>query len=179
MTDDEKIASIIHSLDVLALGDIHRAASGGSKMGAFILCSCLIDAISGFEKGADTKRGDYIAFVGRRLQSYDGEELYKDLRCKLVHSYSEGGSYSFTEGKPQLHGKVSAGKSIINLEDFISEVTTALRDFSADIKGLDLSLRGKAIQRYDNNSVIGVQTATIELGQGLDGVSTELSSSNQ
>jgi len=62
-------------------------------MGAFILCSCLIDAIAGFRKGCDTDRYDYKGFIYKNMTSYDKEKMYSDLRCKLVHSYSEGGSY--------------------------------------------------------------------------------------
>ena len=103
MSDFAKISTIINSLTCCALGDIKKASSGGSKMGAFILCSCLIDAMAGFVKGADTIHTDFKNFVRDYLPSYRPNELYHDLRCKLVHSYSEGGSYLFTDAKGHLH----------------------------------------------------------------------------
>ncbi len=161
MTDKEKIEVIVNSLTINALGDINHASAGGSKMGAFILSSCLIDAISGFEKGADTTKADYIAFVQKRLPSYDATKLYEDLRCKLVHSYSEGGSYSFVDGKPQLNGNLCGGKTIINLENFVDDITTALSAFTSDIRGADHALRANAIARLDGNGVIRVQTVQL------------------
>ena len=161
MTDDEKIEAIIYSLTTHALGDIRRASEGKSKMGAFILCSCLIDALSGFEKGSDTQGADYISFVGKRLASYNGSDLYKDLRCKLVHSYSEGGSYSFVDAEPQLHGATHGGRIVINLENFIAEVQGALEAFATDIRGADVTLRGKALARLNSNGVIGVGVAQV------------------
>jgi len=86
MTEADKINVIIESLKANALGDIKRASNEGSKMGAFILCSCLIDAMAGFVKGADTTRTDYMIFISNYLTKYDPNSLYTDLRCKLVHT---------------------------------------------------------------------------------------------
>ena len=163
MTDDEKIEKIIDSLSTNALGDIQRASSGGSKMGAFILCSCLIDAISGFEKGSDTTKTDYIAFVGRRLGAYKGEDLYLDLRCKLVHSYSEGGSYLFVDNQNSLHGTLHNNKTLINLENFISDIASALQAFAADIRGADPTLRANALARLNSNRIIGISTQDVKV----------------
>lgn len=38
---------------------------------------------------------------------YDEARLYNDLRCKLVHNSSEGGSYVFTDDKSLLHMRKS------------------------------------------------------------------------
>jgi len=161
MTDDEKIEAIIYSLETHALGDIHRASAGASKIGAFILCSCLIDAISGFEKGSDTNGTDYTKFVGKRLKAYNANNLYRDLRCKLVHSYSEGGSFSFVDGQSDLHGASHGSKTVINLENFIADITAALASFAADIRGADTALRTKALIRLNSNGVIRVGGAQV------------------
>jgi hypothetical protein len=157
MTDDSKLKLIIKSLREYALGDINRASFGGSKMGAFILCSCLIEAIAGFIKGADTNRDNYKAFVRDYLQNYDPEALYTDLRCKLVHSYSEGGSYLFVDAKPHLHLKQNSGRTIINLEDLISDIEKALNKIEGKLLDVrQTQLRKNAIGRFDKNGVIVV-----------------------
>ena len=130
-------------------------------MGAFILCSCLIDAVAGFEKGSDTNKTDYICFVKKHLPNYDAASLYEDLRCKLVHSYSEGGSYLFTDAKPQLHGGFQGNQTVINLEDFVADIASALEAFATDISGNDVLLRSNAIKRYKSNGIIEVAPATV------------------
>ena len=160
--NDVKIKLIIDSLTENALGDIKRASHGGSKMGAFILCSCLIDAIAGFIKGADTNEEDYKDVIKKYLPSYNPKKLYKDLRCKLVHSYSEGGSYLFVDNKPDRHLVEDAGKIIINLENFISDIESALETFNAAL--LDTSnnqLRNAAIRRLDKNGILKVFTSYV------------------
>lgn len=162
---DIKIKLIIDSLTKNALGDIKRASDGGSKMGAFILCSCLIDAVAGFIKGADTKEKDYEAFVKIYLPSYNPTKLYKDLRCKLVHSYSEGGSYLFVDNRPDLHLKVNDSKIIINLENFISDIESALAKFNdALLDHSKTDLRNTAISRLDRNGIIKVSTLPVFFG---------------
>ncbi len=158
MTDDKKIEAIVNALKDNAFGDIQRASAGGSKMGAFILCSCLIDAISGFMKGSDTKGPDYKSFVRKNLTSYDKAKMYTDLRCKLVHSYSEGGSYWFSDRNPSDHLKTRTdGKIIINLENFVAEIQHILDKYCDQLKDpANKLLREKAIRRFDNNGIISV-----------------------
>lgn len=43
----------------MAFQDIKKAASGHSKMGAFILASCFIEYMAGFAYGKATTRKDY------------------------------------------------------------------------------------------------------------------------
>lgn len=162
MSDSVKINTVIDSLKRCALGDIKKASTGGSKMGAFILCSCLIDAMAGFIKGADTERSDYKNFVRDYLSSYVPENLYNDLRCKLVHSYSEGGSYLFVDAKSHLHLQINNGKTIINLENFIIDIENALSGFSRKLQDSnETTLRQNAIQRLDNNGIIQVFTLSL------------------
>jgi hypothetical protein len=167
MTDAEIINTIATSLKTNALGDIKKASLGGSKMGAFILCSCLIDAMAGFEEGRDTTNADYKSFVTRRLPSYSAEGLYKDLRCKLVHSYSEGGSYVFVDNKPELHFvATTTGLTVINLENFVADIESALNDHIAEISIVASTRRQKAITRFNGNGVVRVQAVHVETATG-------------
>jgi hypothetical protein len=133
--------------------DIKRASSGGSKIGAFILASCFIDYMAGFLCGRKTKSKDYKRFVCCYLPAYDSEKLYKDLRCKLVHNYSEGGSYWLKYNQPELHGHTMDNRTIVNLENFIDDLERAFHKFAKDIE-LDPSIKQKAIERYKSIGVL-------------------------
>ena len=112
------------SVIFMAFWDIIRASSGNSKMGAFILCSCYIDYLAFYYSNKSDPNKRYKEFVDIFLPKYDKEKLYKDLRCKLVHNYSEGGSYSFIYNNPSYHLLLNNknGKTFINLENFIQEL---------------------------------------------------------
>jgi hypothetical protein len=157
--EDYIIENVLHSLREYAYGDILKASNGGAKMGAFILCSCLIDAIVGFIIGKDTTGKDYEEFVNNNLKNYNGKKLYTDLRCKLVHSYSEGGSYNFIDAKPNFHLKTVENKTNINLEDFIKEIETYLKEFETNARNKEnKELRKNIVIRHNTNGIIHVKT---------------------
>ncbi len=149
----------------VALNDIRNASSGGAKMGAFILCSCLIDSITGFRIGGDSRGSDYQSTVSIYLSSYNPSKLYCDLRCKLVHTYSEGGSYWFCDNKPSLHLTVDSttGKTIINLENFINEIEIALGKFISDAR-TNSTIENNLSSRLLNNGIIEVAAITNSCG---------------
>jgi hypothetical protein len=123
-----------------AFGDIDRASKCEAKLGAFILGACFIDAMAGFYKGIDREEAKrksgsrFKDFVEKYLPKYEPERLWEDLRCGLVHSYAEGGSYEFTHSKSQIHfTKSSRGKTILNLEDFLEDLKEAYNKLREDI----------------------------------------------
>jgi hypothetical protein len=136
-------------------------------MGAFILASCFIDYMAGFVCGRETKSKDYQDFVRDYLPTiYNPLNLYKDLRCKLVHNYSEGGSYVFTDDKPQFHGQAANGRIIINLENFIDDLESALHKLLQEIES-DPSKQRKAFDRYKSIGLLNIGEVTKGPGQGL------------
>lgn len=152
------IDKVEKSLKELALSDVDKCFKGGAKVGAFILLGCLIDAATGFWKGQDTTRTDYKDFVRQYLPKYDPESLYADLRCKLIHSYSEGGSYDLKDGRPGLHLQQCAGmagKLILNYEDFYSDVASAIGNLIQDARR-DAKVRLNFENRYSGNGVVEV-----------------------
>ena len=120
-----------------ALWSIERAYLPPCKgaPAAFILITCLIDFLGTLYAGRDSNRGTFTAFVSdfmRQQQDgvgYDGEELWKSLRNKLVHNYSIWqGKYVLTHGHPELHLRLHSDKArILNLEDFF-EYVKCVRD---------------------------------------------------
>ena len=152
------IDHIESALRDMAFHDIKRASDGEAKMGAFILASCFIEYMAGFVAGKKTTRDDYKSFVKNYLPSYyDPEKLYTDLRCKLVHNYSEGGSYWFTDGKPERHQEQRNGKMIVNLEDFIDDLESALKTLLQEIR-TDASKKATALARYNAIGLLGIYT---------------------
>ena len=100
--------------------------------------------------GEKQNRKDYKDFVRDYLpQLYDPSKLYTDLRCKLVHNYSEGGSYWLKDNQPQLHGQTVNGRTIINLENFVDDLENAFHRFMEQIQS-DPSAKQKAIGRYNS-----------------------------
>jgi hypothetical protein len=134
---------VVATLDDFLYGwefrDIEKASFGGSKLGAFILAACFIDAMAGFHAGIDkeqarSKSGErFKAFVTTYLTQYDAEKLWKDLRCGLVHAFASGESYSFVDAKPWLHKAIHDGKELLNLENFIGDVRAAYCKLRSDI----------------------------------------------
>jgi len=154
--NETKLNHIKFALYDMAFLDIKRASAGQSKMGAFILASCFIEHMAGFIAGRETTNKDYKQFVRDYLPSlYDPERLYGDLRCKLVHNYSEGGSYMFVDAKPAWHGQKTGTKMVINLENFIDDLEAALRKIFTELD-TDSGKQKKAEARYDKIGLMGI-----------------------
>lgn len=156
------ISFLWHSLHDMAFLDIQRASDGKSKMGAFILSSCFIEYLAGFRYGRETNSNDYKNFVKIYLNGkYDAEKLYRDLRCKLVHNYSEGGSYTFIDNHPELHKASTADKKVVlNLENFISDIEDALQTYFNELRTNDTIFK-LALDRYFKLNVLGINPTLI------------------
>lgn len=142
------------SLHMMALEDIKKASiKGEAKLAGFILGACLIDALAGFYDGVQKKdtggSGErFKKFVKHFMPMYDTDTLYKDLRCGLVHSYAEGGTYVFTDAnKAGKHfQKLKNGRILVNLEDFIADVEKAMLQLEKEIMEID-AVYEKAVVR--------------------------------
>lgn len=90
--DDTKIADLITSLGTYGLGDIRHNIETGKPVAAFILSSCWIDQVALFVFNHNEQNLDvhYRNFIKKYLKRYTELDLYTNLRCKLVHSYSVG-----------------------------------------------------------------------------------------
>jgi hypothetical protein len=146
-----KIDHIQSTLEDMAFKDIEQASAAFSKMGAFILGSCFINCMAGFVCGREARGNHYKDFVRAYLPSYDPEKLWKDLRCALVHNYTEGGSYVFVDNQQAQHGQPAPNnknKTIINLENFVDDLRNAMRKLLHEIK-TDDTKQQLAFVRYD------------------------------
>ena len=115
----------------------------GLVTSAYILASCLIDYLAGYRycTERESTRNDYIMFVNKYLNRYNGKNLYELLRCRLIHNYSEGGNYLLVHNQSQLHLDKCNDKSkpyynkktYINLENFILEIKESMDKFFCEI----------------------------------------------
>ena len=116
--------------------------------------ACFIDTLAGFYAGIDREQSKknsgkrFKDFVGHYLTKYDADKLWEDLRCGLVHSYAEGGTYVFTDAnKAGYHfNKVSDGRTLLNLEDFCADLREAYKSYRNDILEID-DIYNKALKR--------------------------------
>lgn len=151
------LADIRRALRGMAFKDIDRASRNNAKMGAFILGACMVDCMAGFwhghkEKG--TSDGEvFKVFVRKFLPMYDAAKLYHDLRCRLVHNYSEGGSYIFAYDLSHLHGTRENGKTIVNLEQFIADLKEALDSLLHELD-TNSEAQFRAIQRWKQFGIL-------------------------
>jgi hypothetical protein len=122
-------------------------------MGAFILASCYIDYLSCYYFNCESTKEHYIDFVNEFLEGYNGKDLYEALRCKLVHNYTEGGRYGFIHDKPDLHLKKRGNKTIINLNNFISDIERAKDKYFKLIDRKE-KYRSRLISRYKKVGIL-------------------------
>lgn len=163
MSDKEIIVKIKFSLKEMAFKDIEKASKGGSKMGAFILASCFIDCLAGFRYGRQATGKNYRDFVKEYMtDQYNPIKLYKDLRCKLVHNYSEGGSYMFVDGKPQIHQKKTKdNKTVLNLECFLHDLKAAMTKYFLELDSISNKV-DLAIKRFKKIGLLGIYPIKIQ-----------------
>src|SRR5258706_8033371 len=73
-------------------------------MAGFIVAVCSIDWMSSFYYGEESNGELYMKFVKKFLPQYRAAPLYHNLRCGLVHNFTDRGrgtSYDLREDRPQ------------------------------------------------------------------------------
>src|SRR5688572_16250386 len=136
MTDDDIIFKIVDSFKNLNLKQIREINRTQLEftIAEFILCSCLIDQISGFRYNTDRTGYRYRKFVKEYLPRYNPDDLYEDLRNKLVHNYSIGIRHNLVSKQQGLHLHEANGNIYLNLEDFIADISTALNIYCHELE---------------------------------------------
>jgi len=154
MNEDEVIEQIIKTFSEYNLRDIQEINKYelDFTIAEFILCSCFIDQISGFRYNIRKVGERYCKFVTDYLPAYNPNELYNDLRNKLVHNYSIGSFYGVTRKAPQMHLKVINGITVLNLENFIGDLKQALDKYILELK-VDNSVRANALAWYNKHKI--------------------------
>jgi hypothetical protein len=158
LTDNEIIEQVISSFTKFNLRDIEEINKNelDFTIAEFILCSCFIDQISGFRYNTDKVGKRYRQFVKDYLTNYNPDELYEDLRNKLVHNYSVGSHYGLTRNAKHLHLKKENGILHLNLEDFIIDIRCALEKYIHELRN-NSDIRRKALCWYSEYKIISLR----------------------
>lgn len=141
-----------NSLYEMAFRDIEAIRNKKiASMSCFILLSCFIDYMAGYYCGVNiTNRQHFLSFCEKYLPMYDSNTLYQDIRCKLVHQYTEPGNLVFTDNTDKKDDRTKDTKRIIlNLDNFIENVRNAWLEFRKDLKN-DKTVYEKALKRYES-----------------------------
>lgn len=183
-TDDEIIAAVRNSLESWALGDIFKAVhadeatftretdlddNSAALRGAFILCSCLIDAMACYRYDKDATRADFKTFVRDYVgNAYNGidNDLYFSMRCGMVHNYQPANllgntptKYKLTHNRHAQHMVADADGVWLNLQDVIFDVREALKKFLAEVLTAGTPSRTNLLGRAKLHGWFGVKAS--------------------
>ena len=159
MTEDEIIDQIIHSFSNYNLRDIQEINKSqlDFTVAEFILCSCFIDQLSGFRYNIEKVGKRYRLFVTEYLPAYNSKELYEDLRNKLVHNYSIGKYYALLRNEPNWHLFEESGVKYLNLENFITDLNSALSKYILELKN-NATIRNNALKWFSKYRIITLKS---------------------
>ncbi len=151
--ESSSIRKIETALRHYAFGDIVKVSKGDNVLATFILCSCFIEQMATFRYGKEVGGKEFKDFVEAYMKSYDPVKLRNDLRNKLVHNYSLGESYTLVQGYKDLHLKLNENTLIINLENFIDDLGSALDTLMNEFK-TNLEIRNNALKALKDINII-------------------------
>ncbi len=153
-TKHDIISRLKNALLNNALKEIKIIANSEAKISAFILLSCFIEYIAGFRYGK-TSKDSYTKFVAEYLKKYIPKKLKNDLRNKIVHNYSEGGTYALAFNKPHLHLSIVHNKRVLlNLEDFLEDIENAALRYFNEME-TNSKIFELAKKRYSEYGILG------------------------
>jgi len=140
--------------DIQEIGKLADANNMDFVIAEFILCSCLIDQLSGFRYNSDEVGCRYRQFVRDYLPKYDPKELYHDLRNRLVHNYSIGKFYELARRTDTSQPPIASKSTRLFLNEFILDLENALNKFVFELT-TNIDIRNNALKWYDKYKIIG------------------------
>jgi hypothetical protein len=140
--------------DAQVIGEIEKAIDNEMGPTAYILISCAIDCLASFWKGQDSSRTAYRDFVDEFFRGlYEGSELYRDLRCRLVHNYTVGERLIVCWGEADIHRSLTdSDEMILNLDQFFEEFKQAKEAYFAQVHSTS-HLQQNLLKRWE---VVGI-----------------------
>ena len=134
--------------------EIATAIEVGLQTAPYILISCAIDFLTTFWAGANSTRARYRDFVNAFFAGYDGESLYRELRCRMVHNHTVGETAIICWDEPDLHGCTSGdGTVVLNLEQFFQDFIEAKNKYFAALRTSPEVLQNQ-IARFNDMGVL-------------------------
>ena len=175
MTKEEEnsiLDQIRLSLKEYAFGDIKKSREKEMLIASFILCFCFIGQLSAYRYFKDRiENNDFKKFKAflkvyfNSAYEQHADELYVDLRSKLVHNYSANGKFSLSDDAKEWHLTNQKGKIFLNIDVFISDIEFALVKYLSDLDG-DTSIRQIAIKHHKNWKILSANNLTISTYEG-------------
>ena len=121
--------------DDTVLHEIKTTVEIGLEKAPYILISCGIDYLVTFWTGSDSTRKRYRDFVNGFFVGYDGDKLYRELRCRMVHNYTVGEGTIICWDEPDIHGcTTSDGETVLNVEQFFLDFIQAEEKYFAALR---------------------------------------------
>lgn len=136
------------------VSEIRSTIEAGLEMAPYILISCAIDFLTTFWVGGDSSGTRYQDFVATFFDGYDAENLYAEIRCRMVHNLTVGQRAIICWDEPDVHKCTTAdGTVVLNLEQFFADFLGAkTRYFEALRASPDLVER--QIRRFNELGVL-------------------------
>lgn len=163
--DDQKIADIITAFETYALGDIKHNIETHKPVAAFILSSCWIDQVALFVYNHNEENLDqhYKSFIKTYLNKYVELDLYTNLRCKLVHSYSVGVTTRITtEDEIYDNHTLTTNANFITAKTLYKDLKEAWGKVKNELLTNGSKTRENALKRFDiSPTLIEVSSQTI------------------
>lgn len=130
-----KVEKVRHFIMDEVLKEIVRAVSTDAVLAGLVLCIALIDYITGYYVGKESKGENYRDFLARYFpDAYTPfiPAIYRDLRCGLMHNLTTLNPWKRTEesfdihsNNPQHLAKAESGKIIFSVLVFAEDIRRA------------------------------------------------------
>jgi len=140
--------------DEVILSEIRAVIELGLQTALYILISCAIDFLVTFWAGSDSTRTHYQDFVNTFFVAYDGESVYRELRCRMLHNYTVGEHIIVCWDEPDLHGcTTDEGEVVLNREQFFDDFVDAKNRYLAALRR-EPDLLDNHIARFNEMGVL-------------------------
>ena len=140
--------------DQRIVSEIRTTIEVGLQTAPYILISCAIDFLVTFWAGADSTRTHYRDFVDTFFTGYDGQNLYTELRCRMVHNHTVGEGAIICWDEPDLHRSTTGdGTVVLNLKQFFDDFVEAKNRYFAALRSSPDLLKNH-IRRFNDMGVL-------------------------
>lgn len=155
MDDTDIIEKIIDSFSRFALGDIEFNIHT-KPISSFILCSCFIDQLAAFRYNHPFNRNKdfYNEFIKEYIPQYIPYDLYKSLRCNLVHNYTIGEHLSITSDDIKVWAAPTQEAVLITAKSMYTDLRSAFTKLCNEFFTVGSESRVNAIARYREFNII-------------------------
>jgi len=158
----EEVKGVLYSLKEFALGDIRKSRKEDMLIASFILSFCFISTLSAYryyrsrELKSDEEKFKYFIkeYFDSSYHPY-ADQLYKDLRSKLVHNYSANKRFVLSDEQKDWHLVIKNSKIFLNVDVFIVDVENAYSRYIRHLEESD-EVKQRALGHYRAWGILGL-----------------------